>query len=517
MKYLAILLIHIFIISVSHADNNHCHSLAELELPNTEITLAEVVPAGPFIMPKSPVLPEKTVDNIPEFCRVKGTVQPSIEFEVWMPSPKVWNGKFKAVGVGGLAGVIKYDDMISSVQLGYATASTDTGHKRKDDQGRVQTDWLRNPGLLRDYGYRGVHEMTLKSKKLIEAFYGKTADYSYFNGCSGGGRQAMMEAQRYPDDYDGIVAGAPAIHFIEIFYSALWTTLAGKPIDDNTTLLKPEDLKLVNQYILKQCDQLDGVTDGLLEDPRECRFDGAGLLCPDLETKADCLTIDQVNAIKKVYQGPKNSNTGRLLHYGFMLGSELMAGGWSWELASEAVPTQFNFFFSHAVKDGPAWDWRSFDFDKDVTLAMRRTGSMVQATDPNLDPFRSKGGKIIMYHGWNEQIIPPEASIDYYKTVADNLPMVTPSTAYRETADFFRLFMVPGMGHCGGGPGPNEFDAQLALEDWVERGIAPSKIIAKKRDGNKVVRSRPLCPYPKTAKYTGQGDINKAQNFRCVD
>ena len=498
---------------LAHAQGDNigssCQALSKLQLPDTLIESAEMISAGRFQMPPpfQTIAPKGVL--LPVFCRVIGTIAPANGFEVWLPQKDVWNGRLKSEGGGGLNGFINYAAMAPSLQSGYVTASTDTGHKTGE------TAWLRDVSGMRNYGYRAIHEMTVQTKAIIKAYYGRAQNYSYFNGCSTGGRQGLMEAQRYPEDYDGIVSGAPVNYFVATHYTQLWIALAAKPVDD-ATLLKEEDLSMLGKAVLNQCDAIDGVTDGLLEDPRKCQFNPDSLLCSDAK-QTNCFSAEQIGAIKKIYQGPVSPVNRQRLHPSLLPGGEAGPEGW-WILTTRPGIFEIpKLFFSHSVMDSPEWNWRTFDFDKDIDLAFRKTGAMLEATDPNLDPFRAHGGKLILYHGWNDPVIFPGGSVNYYNSVANHLPMTKPERAAEKTAEFFRLFMAPGVAHCRGGPGPDELDAQSAIEDWVERGIAPQKIIATKRNGKQVSRTRPLCPYPKTAKYIGDGDINQAKNFICSE
>jgi feruloyl esterase len=392
--------------------------------------------------------------------------------------------------------------MARALQGGYATASTDTGHVAPD------VEWLGDAGLLRDYGYRAIYEMTAKAKAVLNAYYGRAAAYDYFNGCSTGGRQGLMQAQRFPGDYDGIVSGAPVNYFAAIHYTQLWVAVAVKAASD-VSILSQADLDLVNNAVLAQCDVRDGVADGVIENPLLCDFDPAELQCSGTAT-GQCLNEDQVAALHKIYSGPTDPRTGEPLHPGYARGGE---SGWNIVTDSGLVPIPRDFFTRSVFKD-LNWNWRTFDFAADPERTRRLTSEVLDATNPDLGAFASRGGKLILYHGWNDQGIPPEASINYYKSVEETLA-ARPNRMNLQTRDFFRLFMVPGMKHCRGGPGTSDFDAQRAIEAWVERGIAPDRIEASHREDGTVTRTRPLCPYPQTAQYDGTGDTNDAANFVC--
>jgi feruloyl esterase len=491
--------------AVAASRGDACRALANLSLADLTSIEAEPIAAGPFTVPAAggPGGPRDLTAHVPAFCRVRGVVAPAIRFEVWLPAHEAWNGKFQAVGGGGFAGVISYRAMLPNIQAGYVTASTDTGHVAGE------LDWLGDEGRLRDYGYRAIHEMTVKAKAIIDAHYDRAAEYSYFNGCSTGGRQGLMEAQRFPEDYDGIVSGAPVNYFVATHFTQLWVSLSAKPTGG--TLLAPADLELVNNEVLAQCDGLDGVQDGVLENPLACDFDPAALQCSSGQS-GDCLTGDQVSALRKIYAGPAHPRTGERLHPSLVPGGE---PAWSLVGGSELadIPLQY---FARSVLDDAGWDWRTFDFDRDAELAAERTGEILDAIDPDLTEFRDRGGKLVLYHGWNDQVIFPEGSIDYYENVDDTLSS-KPGGAAENASDFFRLFMVPGMTHCRGGPGTDQFDAQAAVEAWVERGVAPASIEARHVEDGDATRTRPLCPYPQVARYDGSGDTDDTRNFVCAE
>lgn len=499
-----------------------CEKLADLKLPNTTITAAQSVAAGAFAPPAGATTPYK---ELPAFCRVAGVIKPTndseIKFEVWMPSSG-WNGKFQGVGNGGFAGSITYVGLVGPVARGYAAASTDTGHTGGD------ASWaLGHPEKIVDYGHRGVHEMTEKAKAIISAFYGNGPKHSYFSSCSNGGRQALMEAQRYPNDYDGIIAGAPANYFTHVLTGFEWNLQA--TLNDPASYIPASKLKAIETAALAACDARDGVTDGVIDNPTACRFDPAVLLCKDAESDA-CLTEKQVTALKKIYAGPRNSK-GEQVIPGFLPGGETGLAGWTAWITGAAPNRAAQFFFAtqtakNMIYNNPAWDFKAFDIDKDGPLADEKLAANLNATDPNLKAFNARGGKLIIYHGWSDAALPPVNSINYFQSVAAKM-------GKREMDGFMRLYMVPGMQHCGGGPGPDNFGATVtsissdpqhdmsqALERWVEQGIAPAQIIAAKRQtvDPKVppTRTRPLCPYPQVAKYKGSGSTDEAANFECV-
>lgn len=473
-----------------------CESLSGLTLPDTTIVSARAVVSGTFTPPTAAGGPEVPALAVPSFCRVVGRIPAAINFEVWIPLEQ-WNGNFQGVGGGGYVGTISYAAMALALARGYATASTDTGHSTSG------AGWAHGrPDLLVDFAYRAIHETTVRAKAIIHGFTGRDARRSYFVGCSQGGRQGYTEAQRYPEDYDGIVAGAPAHPWTRLMISELWIGTAA--LKDPASAISPAKLHVINRAALAACDRLDGVADGLLENPMRCRFDPAALLCKGADEDT-CLTLPQVQAVARIYNPAIHVGTGETLYGGMPRGSEL---GWT-ALAGRtpnALPTEF---FKHIVFDNPEWDWRTFDFDKDITLTDKKVGALIDATGTDLRAFRSRGGKIIAWHGWNDQLVAPESSLAYYAEVSRVAGGAPPD-------DFYRLFMAPGMMHCRGGSGPDTFDMVSALEAWVEQGRAPTRIVAAQLAGGGVVRTRPLCAFPQVAKYSGSGSINDAANFVCA-
>jgi feruloyl esterase len=477
-----------------------CESLTALKLPDTTITMAQPVPAGEFTPPGGAAnLPgPPPYKNLPAFCRVAATLKPTsdsdIKIEVWMPDSG-WNGKFQAVGNGGWSGAIVYPSLARAIARGYASASTDTGHA-----GGSGSFALGHPEKLIDFGYRAVHEMTVEAKAIIAAFYGAGPKLSYWVGCSSGGKQGLKEAQRFPGDYDGIVAGAPANYWTHLAAGALYAAHA--TLKDPASHIPPSKYPLINKA---GCDALDGVTDGVIENPARCRFDPKTLLCKGEDSQA-CLTAPQVEAAKKIYGPAKTPRTGKAIFPGLAPGSELVWGALAGGPKPFVIPEDH---FKYVVFKDPNWDWRTLNFETDVALADKIDNGTLNATDPNLKEFVAHGGKLILYHGWNDQLIAPQNSIDYYKSVTKAMGGAS------KVSESVRLFMAPGMGHCAGGPGPNTFDALGALERWVEQGKAPDEIIASHNAGGRVDRTRPLCPHPQVAKYKGTGSTDVAANFVC--
>ncbi len=488
---------------------NDCGGLSGLKLKDTTITAQEVA-AGAFAPPSGQAAPFKT---LPAFCRVQGVMKPSadshIEFEVWLPSSG-WNGKYQGTGNGGFAGSIQYPLLASGVRNGYATSSTDTGHKGSGTDG----EWaLNHYEKIVDFGYRAIHETADASKAIVKAYYGGAAKRSYFTGCSNGGRQALMEAQRYPNDYDGIIAGAPANYLTHHISGFVWNinALDAAPIP-------MQKLKTVEAAALESCDASDGLKDGLIGDPARCHFDPAKLLCNAAETDA-CLTQPQIDTLNKIYAGPRNSK-GEQIFPGYLPGGETGVGGWPLWITGmgTAKSLQFAFakgFFADMIFSDPNWDPHKFDFDRDVKIADDKGARIFNSTDPNLKAFKNRGGKLILFHGWADAAIAPVNTVNYYESVLGKM-------GAKQAAEFVQLYMIPGMQHCSGGPGPNDFGVMPqngvdpehnmanALERWVENGAAPQKVIAK---GG--ARTRPLCPYPQVAKYKGTGSPDDAANFEC--
>ena len=501
-----------------------CESLSELKLPHITVRVAQDMPAGTFTPPDG-----RPIDNLPAFCRVAGTIKPSddsdIQFEVWMPASD-WNGKLQGVGNGGFAGLLGLSGMAQELRRGYATATTDTGHDAAASPGATWA--LGHPQKVIDFGYRAIHETAVAAKALIAAFYGEGPRHAYFNSCSNGGRQALMEAERYPADYDGIIAGAPANYWTHLMLGGadLAQTVAANP----ASFIPPAKFPAIEAATLEACDALDGVKDGLIADPRQCHFDPAPLLCEGDESDR-CLSAPQVAFLRKVYAGPQTSK-GDAIYYGYSPGGETGAGGWVGWITGAAPEKSLGFgfssqFFSRMVYEDAAWDYRQFDPERDVKAADAKLAGVLNATDPDLKEFQDRGGKLILYHGWSDAAIPPVNAIHYYDSVVAKMGAA-------QSDSFVRLYMVPGMQHCGGGPGPNFFwstnassrgdaqhDMEAALENWVEGGTAPGPIVATKfktgtNPAGGVERTRPLCPYPQVAKWNGSGNPDEAASFSCV-
>ncbi|MFL2546005.1 MAG: tannase/feruloyl esterase family alpha/beta hydrolase [Candidatus Rariloculaceae bacterium] len=474
-----------------------CEGLVtSLEGNATTLTSATTVTTGRFL----PAGGQSELVDLPKFCRVELTIRPSadsdIKTEVWLPA-EGWNGKFLTVGNGGWAGSIQYAALADGVRRGYATASTDTGHTTSD-----ATFAIGHPEKLIDFGYRAVHETAVQGKAAVAALYGTAPSYSYFNGCSGGGRQSFMEAQRFPRDFDGIIAGAPGYDRTDVAFQTLGMVQATHETPES--FIPAEKYAAIHSAAMNMCDARDGLRDGLISDPVTCDFDPGVLQCTGIESDA-CLTEPQVAAARKIYAAIVDPRTSELLTDGLEPGSELHWGG-----VAGATPNPMYFsLLQHVVFPDEDWDYRSLDVASHLDVARAADSGVLAAISPDLGPFIDRGGRLLIYHGWADQNIPPLGSIDYYDQVVETLGRET-------TEEGVQLYMIPGMGHCGGGHGPDEFDALNALEKWREQAEAPRAIVAAQREGGEIVRTRPLCPYPQVARYDGSGSIDDVENFSCA-
>ena len=474
-----------------------CTGLARLALPAASITLAQDVAAGAFALPDA--APTKAARALPAFCRVAATLKPTaasdIKIEVWLPASG-WTGRFQAVGNGAFSGAIAYPAMMTALARGDVAASTDTGHV-----GGSASFALDSAERLTDFGWRAVHEMTVAAKRLIAAHYQTPVEYAYWNGCSAGGRQGMKEAQQFPADFDGIVAGSPGLDWTS---RATQAVRVAKVLENNPAgRLTPPLLQLLHRGVLDACDPLDGATDGLIENPERCAFEPAVLQCR-AGASASCLTPAQVQTARLMYSSPKNPKSGREIT-GLAPGSEL---GWTdlgWSASARATGLDQ---FRYIVFKNPSWTIQQFEFDRDVVRAEETDANTINALEPNLKAFLARG-KLLQYHGWSDPQISPLNSTQYYRRVVGAMGGVA------NVDSAYRLFMVPGMAHCRGGEGPDTFDALGALERWVEQGIAPDRLLASHSANGVVDRTRPLCAFPKVAVYQGRGSLDDAANFVC--
>jgi len=514
--------------AASPAAATTCSQLASnFHRPNTTITTAQSVPAGTFV---TPTVPPQSITGLPKFCRVAGFTTPTsdsrIGFEVWIPE-SAWNLKYLQIGCGGFCGAISYQFMADPLQRGYAVAATDDGHQASI----VDASWAAgHPEKLVDFGYRALKETTEVAKALIATLKSSGARRSYFMGCSDGGREALMEAQRFPRDFDGIIAGSPANNWTNLFTGFLWNerALAATSAGD----LSPADITLLSNAVLSQCVGRDGgaSTDKFLNNPLACKFKPEKLSCSATNT-ASCLAPDKIEAITKIFSGPPK------IFPGYGPGGEASdPADWPLWILGPGNPAFSlqglfgNSYFQNMVFPNSGWTPNSFSIEENLHQARVRTGAILNSVDPNLQPFKQRGGKLIHYAGWADSAISPLNAIDYHKAVTSVMG------GPRETGEFYRLFMVPGMAHCSGGPGANAFgqggangphpsdpssDILSALDRWVELRIPPEQIIATKYrndDPNQgVAFQRPLCPFPKIAKYKrqGGGSTTDASSFEC--
>lgn len=479
-------------LTAANAAARSCESLARLKTPHVSVTLAEEVTSGDFTAGGS-----EELTGLPSFCRVVVQMTPTadsrIGAEIWLPLTH-WNNKLLAVGSGGWGGAISYGELAEGLRRGYAASATDDGHTSAGG-----SFIMGHPQKLIDFAYRAEHEMTLEAKRLIQALYGRVPAHSYWAGCSGGGREGLLQAARYPEEFDGVVAGDPAN--VRRNAWALW--LATQTFKDPDARIPPEKYPMIHRAVLNACDASDGLKDGLIEEPERCQVDFKALQCRGADGPS-CLTPKQVQSAQTIIS-PLRSSTGEILFPRLEPGTELR---WA-RLAGGPEPASlFVDEFRYVVYGKPDWDWRTFEVDRDAAKA-HAIDSRVDELDPNLTAFANRGGKLLIYHGWADQQVAPGSSIEFYQA-ARELSSVKPSRS-----DWIRLFMVPGMGHCRGGEGPDTFDKIGALERWVEKGEAPERIIASQLNNGHVVRTRPLCPYPQVARYDGKGNPGDAASFVC--
>lgn len=483
-----------------HSADTTCETLMSLKMSNVTITAAQTVAAGTFASPRGGGQ-TAAFKRMPPFCRVAATLTPSddsdIKVEVWLPLTG-WNEKYEAVGNGAWAGSISYGEMAEGLKRGYTVSSTDTGHAG------AGAEWaIGHPEKVIDYAYRSEHEMALTAKAVMKAFYRREAKLAYFNGCSTGGRQALVEAERYPSDFDGIIAGAAANPKAGLDAWRVW--IAQAMFENKNSVVPPSQFGVIHNAVLAKCDAIDGVNDGLIENPLKCHFDPETLKCQG-SSGPDCLTPAQVQAVRTIMRPAKNRQTGELIFPTYSLGAEL---GWARMLtgpnAYDRALEQYRFM----VYNDPDWNWRTFDLERDFENSLKAHDGVFGAVNPDLSAFAQRGGKLLTYHGWADPNIASEASVNFYKatTAATKPPASSP--------DWVRLFMVPGMGHCSGGEGPDSFDMLTPLDRWVERNEVPARIIASRIRNGVVDMTRPLCPYPQSAHYRGSGNTNEETNFLC--
>ena len=525
-----------------------CTNLQSLQLPDTMITSATDNTTGVFTPPGS-----TPITGLPAFCRVTASLIPTsdsnIKIEVWLPET-TWNGRFLGTGGGGFQGVITYGELASGIQNGFAATNSDLGTGSSGcsplycgsdgnmgnplatafgDPPNPSTGLFGHPERIKDFGYRAIHLMTVRGKEIANAFYGRNANKAYFAGCSTGGQNALMEAQRFPNDYNGILAGAAAFNRTHLHMAGLasWQDTHASA----SRFILPGQMSLINKAVLAQCVGRDGgaSTDQFLTDPRDCQFDPKALLCgTGGNVPPACLTADQVTTIQKYYAGTIDPVTGQVINPGSERGNEtdnLFALGLEFQenLPEPAFDGLFYWVFGAGFgQPGSAVNFANFDFHSDVVTVDNQLATVLNAVSSDLSVFRDHGGKLLMYHGWADPLIPSQSSINYFNALvsAENSDLQQASfgpgdAGLGETQKYARLFMVPGMYHCSGGPGPNVFDALTPLVTWVESGVAPETIVATTTPPA-VQMTRPLCVYPKVARYSGSGSPSIAANFTCV-
>jgi hypothetical protein len=518
----------ILLSTMARAAPMSCEALAKLSLPQTTISLAQSTAAGAFTPPvpdwAKAFMHPKPVPAA--FCRVVGHLHPTgdsdIKFEVWLPASG-WSGRYESVGNGGFAGFIRYDSMVNPLRGGSVVASADDGHDAPA-VGPTAADWaLGHREKIIDYGYRAVHLTAVAAKAIAGAFYGRPPMHSYFVGCSKGGQEGYMESQRYPEDFDGIISGAAANAWVNLFTSFVWNesiNLAGKQ-----GYLTLDDFKKIDKAVTSACAKAGDAEHGFLSDPLQCKV------------KGDALGLEpaKLQTYESIHQGPKD-RTGQQVFAGQPYGSELSWSGVVSTASFEAAETEAQMsmyggnFFRNFVYQDRTWSFKNLDLDATLKRA-REIGKTMNATDVTFKGFKARGGKLIAYAGLADSIVTPLSSVNYYQSVVAAQDKA-PAAALTKTQEFYRLFLAPGVGHCGGGPGPNEFgqaggagdaehDLVVALERWVEQGVAPTRIIATKFNGDDPAKgeamTRPLCPFPQVARYSGSGDVADAKSFACAD
>ena len=484
-------------------------AFADLQVPGAVLKTVAPIAAGTH----------RGQANLPAFCLITASAHPTsrsnINFELWVPEGEAWNGKLVTTGNGGYSPSLSYGDMAYALRQGYATIGGDTGHQTEDMLWGVN-----NPEKIEDWGSRSINSITVAGKALLDGLRAKPAQRAYYLGCSTGGHQGFAEAQRYPDDFDGIIAGAPGNNRTALNIEFMWRFRSNRPDSvNNVTYLNNTKLQLLTSQAVAACDALDGASDGVIDDPRQCttaQFNPDALLCAGADAPT-CLTADQLNAAKKIYQGPRNPRTNAQLYPGWPVGSE---SGWGSYMGG-TEPTRADFW-RYWVFDDPQWNWWTFDFDRDVAYANAKISPLVDQTNADLSRFKAAGGKLLVYHGWNDPVVSAHDSIGYYERVR------TLQGSQADTDAFYRLMLVPGMGHCSGGAGAGTLradgtlipldpsrDLLAAMDRWVEQGQAPDDFVASRVSGGAVQRTRPLCSYPRQAVYSGAGDTNSASSYRC--
>lgn len=523
---LTFILISLFLPCSLLAEQNRCEVLYKLSFSDAKIINAELIPTGEHS------LPDGTIFLAPAFCKVEGQSHPTtdsdIKFEIWMPVSG-WTGRYYQVGFGGFSGGIYYPELKRMLLMGNAVAATNDGH----EDSVISANWaLGHPEKLVDWGYRGMKATRNIAKSVIEAFYKKAPNYSYFTGCSGGGRYGLVAAQRYPEDWDGIISGAPAANLTGLFtnFANIQHTLNSK----KATYIAPNKLPAIQDAAISSCDRKANVINGIATDPRHCNFKPEILKCRNKENN-QCLTSLQIDSVKRIVEGIDEPE--KLAGFEPTLAKSWYSKSWGYMISSnpkEIIQLQMSqSFFSNIIYENQEWTLEDFDTEhayKSIRNKMvlgQPVRKILNATSTDLNALRRRKGKILMYVGWGDSAVPPRSVINYYNSVQEAMGV-------EKTQEFFKLFMVPGMGHCWGGEVPSSFGQPYrppgvldnredniirTLEDWVEKDIVPRKIIATEyvNDNPKegVVSTNLLCPYPEVAVYEGSGPFNQADSFSC--
>jgi hypothetical protein len=491
-----------------------CADLAELALPDGEVTSAELVQAGGFSLPPSaggppPGVMAASFAELPAFCRVQATRRPSadsdIKVEVWLPA-EGWNGKFVGIGNGIWAGSISYVQLAPPLAKGYAVAATDAGHQ---GNGMSADFAASHPEKLVDFGYRAVHEMVVTAKRAIDAFYGRAPEYSFWDSCSTGGRQGLMAAHRYPEDFDAISAMAPANPMTDLMVQSMWAGWMPHRFPD--ARLTPQHLALVRRAVLAQCDADDGLEDGIIGRPLQCGFDPATLQCTEGTTNETCLTPGQVQAVRGLYDGVQGADGAQLLP-GWPRGSEMQLV--ALVMGEEPFPVATSYFRQLVYGGQAGWDWRATPYGEYLAAAREYGAEILDVPSDGLGPFFERGGKLLLSHGWNDGLIPAANTLAFHHRLYNALPRA-------QADDQLRLYMAPGMDHCSGGEGVSRFDTLGVIDRWATTGIAPHAIRAERAASpmpgapQLPPLSRPLCPWPLVERFAGSGERSDAASFTC--
>jgi feruloyl esterase len=475
-----------------------CADLGDLnlDLDRVRIDVAEdIVPDPIWPFPSSGFNAGPNSGATEPFCRVAGFIEDEIGFEVWLPAE--WNGRLQNVGNGGYAGSFNYRAANEAMAAGYAAGTTDVGH-RDEPGGGFGASWAENrPDRVENFGHRAHHLLAVVSKEIVAARYGRPEEYAYYTGCSSGGWQGLTEIQKYPADYDAIAIGAPAQNFVRKETISMWMARA---VPEEASLSQ-EQAELVSETALNYCDAVDGVEDGIVSMPLQCDFDPARLACGSGTDAAACLSPAQVETARLAF-GPRTTDGGLALYPGSSFGTTIRAirGGGTGQPGA---------LLRYLTSDYE-WSADTFDADRDIAELEARYDDMLGATNPDLRAFAERGGKMILWHGWTDPGIPAFNTLGYMQTVEQEMG--------KEAVDeFVRVYMAPGVNHCGGGVGPNQWDMLTPLVSWLEEGVAPTSIVAASVDADgETTRTRPLCPHPQVARYDGQGDPDVASSFACA-